>query len=859
MLKASTLTSWTMRLSREFPQCGGLVRVLMSSLGLGGLNRLFVGLILAALCLGSGNGKREDLTGHVARTKELKSLMAAIQAAGLGDALRAEGPFTLFAPTDEAFAALPAGTIESLLQPQNKEELIRILTYHIVPGRLTAMEVGNITEPQMARTLNGQRLAVEVSAGEFRVGSAKTLGRETACGNGLVYLIDKVLLPEELRTEEAIKRAAKTAEPASLLDALRAVPDGRFSTFLAAVEASGGDQDWAQPEPIGNWTMFIPTNAAFGRLSEAERTSLLAPQNREALRELLDWHALPVLQPWSFEFEDGQRGAVMVSRQNDRFVLDVLSSGLVFVYQLRSAELPRDSEAPFKARILAGDIQVGGCLVNVVDRLIVPKQLEAKLLSSQAYREQDVAQMNSGADIRDNALTAIRDQVQRAAQLNPEAEMAVYQMGLQMLEEVLPVNRNGVIMDMADLKNPAVARQKLLSRIDDLDRVWYGNFMNNSPAGKALADPLAEFFSLTRSATPVRALSNASGKVEKSALAENLSPPQTGKNQPRVATQAVAVPPATDLSWCEVLEEKVDEKVVTDPAFQSAITATGLPWRVRDKASGIEMLLVPPGQFLMGGSADDEEVQTNELPAHSVTLSKPFYLGRYEVTREQWSRVMQDISPSQAERQSDELVRGVRDGNSIVIRVSGEFQEQNGNILQSEANTERNNDVGIMSNLVPSDSRADNDDDAAPQTPVLAGWKQTNDFCQKTGLRLPSEAEWEFACRGGVVGPRYGKLEQIAWHRGNAAGKDYPVGKKAANPLGFHDMLGNAWEWVGDWYAEYTRIPKIDPTGPAIGNSRIIRGGYFDFEAGFCRAPLRYRIDSPEKGSQFGFRVARNP
>jgi hypothetical protein len=214
---------------------------------------------------------------------------------------------------------------------------------------------------------------------------------------------------------------------------------------------------------------------------------------------LLDWHALPKLQPWSFEFSDGERGAVMVSRQNDRFVLDVLASGMVFVYQLRSAGASRESEQPFKARILAGDIQVGGNLVNVVDRVIIPKQLEGKLLASQAYREQDVQELNAGADAQVNSKLVFEELLEKADSLEGEGQLAMYQMGLKMLEEVLPVSRNGTILDGADLSKPGIVRAKLRTRIDDLDRVWYANFMKNSPAAQSLSAPLPELFPSPRS------------------------------------------------------------------------------------------------------------------------------------------------------------------------------------------------------------------------------------------------------------------------------------------------------------------------------------------------------------------------
>jgi uncharacterized surface protein with fasciclin (FAS1) repeats/formylglycine-generating enzyme required for sulfatase activity len=810
----------------------------------------FYSLAIAAFWLCSSIGQADDLIEKAAATSKLKTFSSLLEQADLVETLNGEEPFTIFTPTNEAFAELPATTLQYLLKTENKEQLARVINYHIVPGRLTEMDVANIDAPQMARTANGQRLPIRIEQGEFRAGPAKVMSRPIPCSNGLIYLIDQVLLPPELQTEEAIKMKLKEADSTSVLEALRAVPDGRFSLFLEAVEASGGDQDWAQSAPSGNWTLFVPTNNAFSRLSQVEKSALFDPKNRESLRQLLDWHALPKLQPWSFEFSSGERGAVMVSRQSDRFVLDVLSSGLVFVYQLRSANIPREREEPFKARILAGDIQVGGTLVNIIDRVIVPRELEGKILSSQAYRETDVVEFNAGADARDNARQVLQEMLQKAQQLDQKGEMAMYQMGLQMLEDVLPVSRNGVIVDGADMSTPTNVRQRLQTRLSDLDRVWYGNFMNNSPAGKSLSDPLPEFYSVTSTGNSNQPADKISNNAETPAANRKASDIQNVVSTPQTPSPSANPIINSDLAWCEVLEKEVDEKVVTNPAQRAAITATGLPWRVRDKASGIEMLLVPPGQFKMGRTSGDQEAKANELPTHSVTLTKSYYLGRYEVTQSQWSRIMKDETP----------IRRPQSGPAN-IQIFGEFRGEKGTMIQGKGTSEQQPNGAIVFNLSPEPSNKEplKAANLGAEIPALASWAQCSEFCRKTGLRLPSEAEWEFACRSGVEAPRYGELDQIAWHRGNADGTFYPVGTKRANGLGFHDMIGNAWEWVNDWYSEYTRSPKTDPTGPASGTSRIVRGGYFDYEDGFCRSSLRYSIDTPEFNNSIGFRVARNP
>ncbi len=792
---------------------------------------------------------------------KFKTLVAAINAAGLTDTLKSGGPFTVFAPTDEAFAALPKGTLESLLLPENKDKLRAILTHHVVPGRLVSMEIANIEDAQMARTMGGGRESIAADGRGFRYGEARVVDGDIRCTNGVIHVIDRVMLPKPTRSEGSMGISMKEAAPVNLIEALRAVPDGRFSTFIAAVEATGADQDWAKPEPDGNWTLFIPTNDAFARLSEAERTALLDPKNREMLRAVLDWHALPKLQTWSFDFEDGERGPTMISENNDRFVIDIIANGTVFVYRMRSNP-DRSMEEPFKARIVAGDIPVGGSVVHIVDRVIVPPQFENKTVASQAYREKDIKEFVMGGDAQFNARFLVKGMLEQAESLDDAGAIALYKTGLRMLEEVVPVNRRGVIMTMDDRApdQRAVQRERLRARAGELDRVWYAMFMKNSPTATTLAAPLSSAVPAARTvgmnAAPAAKTPATTVAVTTTAVTAVAAAPAAPAAPAATATRA----PAT-LDWCEVIEKDVDAKVVTDAAMRDAIAKTGLPWRVRDKASGIEMLLVPSGQFMMGKSAGDAEALANEIPAHSVTLTEPYYLGRYEVTREQWTKVMGAGAKSGAER-AQPGVEGaeieVGGGATIVVSGGVELVDQQGNKIVTRQTAVAGPDGAVTFTTTPAGDQPDPAQDSRSGLPITAGFTKTADFCSKIGMRLPTEAEWEFACRAGAQTPRYGELDAIAWHRGNSDGRKQPVGTKAANALGFHDMIGNAWEWVNDWYGDYTRSAKTNPTGPASGTSRIARGSFFNFEDGFNRASRRYQMQVVESGGT-GFRVARHP
>ena len=135
----------------------------------------------------------ENIVDTVISAGSFKTLAAALQAAGLVDTLKGKGPFTVFAPTDEAFAKLPAGTVEDLLKPENKEKLVAILTYHVVPGRDLASQV---TKMSSAKTVNGQSLAISVNGGTVMVDNAKVTKTDILCSNGVIHVIDSVVLPK---------------------------------------------------------------------------------------------------------------------------------------------------------------------------------------------------------------------------------------------------------------------------------------------------------------------------------------------------------------------------------------------------------------------------------------------------------------------------------------------------------------------------------------------------------------------------------------------------------------------------------------------------------------------------------------
>lgn len=154
----------------------------------------------AALVLSLGIGAyalpkaaSKDIVDTAVAAGSFKTLATALQAAGLVDTLKGKGPFTVFAPTDEAFAKLPAGTVDDLLKPENKEKLVAILTYHVVPGKVLAAQV---TKMNSAKTVNGQFLAISVNGDTVMVDNAKVIKTDILCSNGVIHVIDSVMLPK---------------------------------------------------------------------------------------------------------------------------------------------------------------------------------------------------------------------------------------------------------------------------------------------------------------------------------------------------------------------------------------------------------------------------------------------------------------------------------------------------------------------------------------------------------------------------------------------------------------------------------------------------------------------------------------
>lgn len=154
---------------------------------------LILSVLVSTMPAAAGSAQK-DIVDTAVAAGSFNTLATALQAAGLADTLKGKGPFTVFAPTDEAFSKLPAGTVESLLKPENKEKLKAILLYHVVPGDVTAAQVVKLST---ARTVNGQDLKLTVNDGTVMVNDSKVVKADVLASNGVIHVIDNVLLPKD--------------------------------------------------------------------------------------------------------------------------------------------------------------------------------------------------------------------------------------------------------------------------------------------------------------------------------------------------------------------------------------------------------------------------------------------------------------------------------------------------------------------------------------------------------------------------------------------------------------------------------------------------------------------------------------
>ncbi|MFG0299540.1 MAG: fasciclin domain-containing protein [Phycisphaerales bacterium JB047] len=270
---------------------------------------------------------KKDIIDTAVAAGSFNTLAAALTKADLIGALKGKGPFTVFAPTDEAFAKLPKGTVESLLKPENRDMLISILTYHVVPGELDAGEVlGSAT----LTTLNGQR--VDISKKDASIDGVSIVKTDIECTNGVIHVIDEVILPQS----DTILEIASSA--------------GSFNTLAAALEAADLIDAISGDGPL---TVFAPTDEAFAALPDGTLDMLLQPENKDKLRSILLYHVV--------------EGRVYADQAIEAGEAATLQGGEVKIKKSWGDVKVND------AKVVTPDLEASNGVIHVIDRVILPK------------------------------------------------------------------------------------------------------------------------------------------------------------------------------------------------------------------------------------------------------------------------------------------------------------------------------------------------------------------------------------------------------------------------------------------------------------------------------------------------------
>lgn len=307
--------------------------------------RLFSFIMLVAFSATlSFAGSKKDIVDVAVEAGSFKTLVAAVKAADLVSTLKGAGPFTVLAPSDEAFAKLPKGTLESLLMPENKDQLIAILSYHVIPGKINSSE---IVKNDFAKTVNGQRVKINADKGSVAVNNANVVTVDIMASNGIIHVIDQVILPET-------KNIAEVAQA-----------NGSFKTLLTALKATGLDKALSGKGPF---TVFAPTDDAFAKLPKGTLDNLLKPENKTKLADILKYHVT----------------------SNRTYSPDVIKSGKLKTLLGQNISFSLDKGKAFanESQIIITDIETANGVIHVIDAVLLPSEK-----STAAIKAEELIQM----------------------------------------------------------------------------------------------------------------------------------------------------------------------------------------------------------------------------------------------------------------------------------------------------------------------------------------------------------------------------------------------------------------------------------------------------------------------------------
>ncbi|MAB84090.1 MAG: beta-Ig-H3/fasciclin [Phycisphaerae bacterium] len=266
---------------------------------------------------------------------QFSTLVAALKAADLVETLDSEGHFTVFAPTNDAFAALPDGTIPALLKAENKGQLTNILTYHVVPADMSASKV---IAADGSKTVNGQWVDFSYGPNGAFVDNARITTTDIKCSNGTIHIIDRVILPSE-------KNIVATASDT-----------GTFNTLLAAAKAAGLARNLGQDGP---YTIFAPTDDAFARLGNETIAELLLPENKDKLARILGNHVVS--------------GRI--------YSPDAMAAGQATTLAGTNLKIKmiENNARVGNANLLLTDIDASNGVIHVIDTVLIPTEEQARL------------------------------------------------------------------------------------------------------------------------------------------------------------------------------------------------------------------------------------------------------------------------------------------------------------------------------------------------------------------------------------------------------------------------------------------------------------------------------------------------
>lgn len=319
------------------------------------IKSIFATVTLTAALTAYASAAQPNIVEVASSNPSFSTLVAALKAADLVNAVK-DGTFTVFAPTNDAFEQLPKGTLENLLKPENKKDLVNVLKYHLIPG--SGYPLPELLERKQWGTAADQNVDIRFADGTVKIGNALLQTSDIACANGIVHVIDQVLLP-------------KPTGPANLVETAKSA--GIFKTLLTAATEAGLADTLAGSGPF---TVFAPTDDAFAKLSKCTLDSLLKPENRSQLVNLLKYHVIS--------------GKVTAG--------DALNAGTATMLNDQKLAISfKDGALRTQwAKVVKVDIEAANGIIHVIDSVMLPPNHRNAMAPTRNHLDTIVTAINKG-------------------------------------------------------------------------------------------------------------------------------------------------------------------------------------------------------------------------------------------------------------------------------------------------------------------------------------------------------------------------------------------------------------------------------------------------------------------------------